>query len=78
MYEIVGYQTINGRESGVLCGFKVHLVESSFSSVTEGYGVVSHYFSLDKVKGSLCVGAQCDILYAQSARGAYPGALIIR
>lgn len=78
MYEIVGYQTVLNKDTGALIGYKVHLLESAFTSVTEGYGVVSHYFSLDKIKGTLSVGSHCDILYAQSARGAYPGALIIR
>ena len=77
MYEIVGYQTVLKPDTDVVIGFKVHLIECGFTSVTEGFAVVSNYFSIEKIKGTLSVGAHCNILYSQSSRGAYPAALLI-
>lgn len=78
MYLILGLSVVTNKDSGDVVGYKVHLVEHAFSSVSEGYGVMSYYFSLNKIHGDIAVGSYCDIMFVPGNNGSYPAALVVK
>lgn len=77
MYEILGFNYVNNAE-GVLSGIKFHLVESAFSSASQGNAVMSLYLPSNKIQGNVSVGAHCDLIFMPGKNGAYPAAIIIK
>lgn len=77
MYEIIGIKIIKNRETGLLTGYTIYLLEVE-STVDQGIGCEKVYFSTNRISGDLALGKKCDIQFTIGKNGAFPSKLIVR